>query len=81
MENHSDHEDEAAHKEEKKEEVKNEVKGIIFKKIFVKTGISDDSFIEVSPFNEIKDGEEVVSKGTFYLKSEMKKEELSGHEH
>lgn len=82
MENHSEHEVEKDHsEEEQKKEGHTGETGIIFKKIFVKTGISDDSFIEIYPVTEIKDGGEVVSKGTFFLKSELKKEELSGHEH
>lgn len=55
--------------------------GIVFKKIQINTGISDDKFVEIIPFEEIKQGSEVISKGTFYLKSELKKEELGEHEH
>jgi len=55
--------------------------GIVFKKYQVNTGISDDKYVEIFPFEEVKDGEEVVSKGTFYLKSELKKEDLGEHEH
>lgn len=55
--------------------------GIVFKKIQINTGISDDKFVEIFPFEEIKEGSEVISKGTFYLKSELKKEELGEHEH
>ncbi|HMQ69093.1 MAG TPA: efflux RND transporter periplasmic adaptor subunit [Ignavibacteria bacterium] len=77
IENHSEHGEEDGHSdEEHKEEM-----GIVFKKVIVKTGISDDQFTEIYPVTEIKAGEEVVSKGTFYLKSELKKEELGGHEH
>jgi cobalt-zinc-cadmium efflux system membrane fusion protein len=54
--------------------------GIVFKKIPVNTGISDDKHIQIFPFEELKQGAEIVSKGTFYLKSELKKGEL-GHEH
>jgi len=74
IEEHDEHE-EGEHKEDehKKDEQK---KGIVFKKIRVNTGISDDKFIEVFPIDELKEGEEVVSKGTFYLKSELKKDEL-----
>ena len=76
-----------------KEEVKNEKsekhevsesehkKGIVFKKVFVNKGISDDKYIQVFPLEELKEGEQIVTKGTFYLKSELKKGELGEHEH
>lgn len=55
--------------------------GIVFKKYQVNTGISDDKFVEIFPIEEIKDGSEAVTKGTFYLKSELMKGELGEHEH
>lgn len=55
--------------------------GIVFKKYQINTGISDDTFIEIFPIEKLPDGSEVVSKGTFYLKSELKKEELGEHDH
>lgn len=55
-------------------------KGIVFKKIRVNTGISDDKYIQVFPIDELKLGSEIVLKGTFYLKSELKKDELGGEE-
>ncbi len=55
--------------------------GIVFKKYQINTGISDDKFIEIFPVEELKEGTEAVTKGTFYLKSEMMKEELGEHEH
>lgn len=55
--------------------------GIVFKKIQVNTGISDDKYVEIIPFEKLNDGTEVVSKGTFYFKSELKKEELGEHDH
>jgi len=51
--------------------------GIVFKKVRVNTGISDDKYIQVFPIDVLKSGEEIVTKGTFYLKSEMKKGELN----
>ena len=54
--------------------------GIVFKKVIVNTGISDEKYVEIFPIDEISENEDVVSKGTFYLKSELKKSELSGHE-
>lgn len=55
--------------------------GIVFKKYQINTGISDEKFMEIFPGDQIKEGDKVVSKGTFYLKSELMKEELGGHEH
>ncbi|MBK9331744.1 MAG: hypothetical protein IPM96_04875 [Ignavibacteria bacterium] len=73
-EEHEDH----GHKEG--EEPSGE-EGIVFKKVQVNTGISDDNYVEIIPFEELGKDEEVVSKGTFYLKSELKKEDLGEHEH
>jgi cobalt-zinc-cadmium efflux system membrane fusion protein len=55
--------------------------GVIFQKVLVNTGISDDKYVQIFPVDELKQGDEVVTKGTFYLKSELKKEELGEHEH
>ncbi len=78
IEEHDEHV-EGEQKEDKKEDATK--KGIVFKKIRVNTGISDDKFIQVFPIDEMKKGEEIVTKGTFYLKSELKKGELGEHEH
>lgn len=43
------------------------------------TGTSVDNRIEIK--EGLKEGEKVASKGVFYLKSELKKEELEGDEH
>jgi cobalt-zinc-cadmium efflux system membrane fusion protein len=75
-----EHKDEQKNGEEKNGEEKNE-KGIVFKKVAVNTGISDDKFVQVFPIDELKRGEEIVTKGTFYLKSELKKGELQEHDH
>lgn len=63
---------------EKNSDEKNE-KRIVFKKMPVNTGISDDKYIQIFPLNELKTGSYIVSKGTFYLKSELKKGELGEH--
>lgn len=55
--------------------------GIVFKKYRINTGMSDDRFTEIFLSDGLKAGDEVVSKGTFYLRSELKKEDLGGHEH
>jgi len=89
IENHVEHKEGEHSEEEHKEEAgKNEIagkeehkKGIVFKKVIVNTGISDDKFIQIFPLDELKEGEYIVTKGTFYLKSELKKGELGEHEH
>ncbi len=43
------------------------------------TGSSVDNRIEIK--EGLREGEKVVSKGVFYLKSELKKEEIEGDEH
>ena len=47
-----------------------------FEKRNVITGTSVDNLIEIK--EGLKEGEKVVSKGVFYLKSELKKDELDG---
>ncbi|HQY51842.1 MAG TPA: efflux RND transporter periplasmic adaptor subunit [Ignavibacteria bacterium] len=58
-----------------------EESGIVFKKVIVNTGITDGAFVEIIPVSEMNLGDEVVSKGTFYLKSELSKGELGEHNH
>ncbi|MDI6766081.1 MAG: efflux RND transporter periplasmic adaptor subunit [Bacteroidota bacterium] len=53
--------------------------GQAFEKRIVITGTIADTMIEIK--EGLKKGETVVSKGVFYLKSELKKDELSGDEH
>jgi cobalt-zinc-cadmium efflux system membrane fusion protein len=67
--------------EEKKgeHEIKYET-GTVFKKISVNTGRADDKYIEIFPLDKLEIGNEVVTGGTFYLKSELMKGELE-HEH
>ncbi len=50
-----------------------------FETRIVINGISVDNRIEVK--EGLKEGEKIVSKGVFYLKSELKKEDLEGDEH
>jgi cobalt-zinc-cadmium efflux system membrane fusion protein len=52
---------------------------LTFEKRKVITGTSSDNRIEIK--EGLKKGEKIVSKGVFYLKSELKKEELEGDEH
>ncbi len=47
-----------------------------FEKKIIVTGILIDNRIEIK--EGLKEGEKVVSKGVFYLKSELKKDELTG---
>lgn len=70
------------HEHENEEHTEGEhKKGIVFKKVIVNIGISDDKFVQVFPLEELPEGTLVVTKGTFYLKSELKKGELGEHEH
>ncbi len=78
-EGHKHTEDENTNGEKKKEH-KDET-GVLFKKVMVRTGVEDDIFIEIFPIENIKDDNEVVTSGAFYLRSELKKEELGEHEH
>jgi len=55
--------------------------GTLFKKILVRTGIEDDSFVEIFPITELDNDNEVVTEGTFFLRSELKKDELGEHDH
>jgi cobalt-zinc-cadmium efflux system membrane fusion protein len=50
-----------------------------FENRFVETGISIDDMIEIK--EGLKEGEKIVSKGVFYLKSELKKDEIAEDEH
>jgi hypothetical protein len=43
------------------------------------TGSSVDNRIEIK--EGLREGEKVASKGVFYLKSELKKDEIEGDEH
>ncbi|MDQ3019190.1 MAG: efflux RND transporter periplasmic adaptor subunit [Bacteroidota bacterium] len=74
-EHKDDHAGEGAHEDE------HEPEGIVFKRIVVKTGIEDDTYVEIIPMEPIGENAEVVSTGTFYLKSEMMKGELGEHDH
>jgi hypothetical protein len=53
--------------------------GHAFEQRKVIAGLSVDNRIEIK--EGLKEGEKVASKGVFYLKSELKKEELEGDEH
>jgi membrane fusion protein, heavy metal efflux system len=47
-----------------------------FEKRIVVAGTSSDNMVEIK--EGLNEGETVVSKGAFYLKSELKKDELGG---
>ncbi len=83
IESHDEHNENEKHEEgENDESGRHEHKnGIVFKKVIVNIGISDDRFIQIFPLEELKEGEMIVTKGTFYLRSELKKGELGEHEH
>lgn len=84
-ESEHDHE---GHKHTEDENVKSENKskhkgeaGVLFKKIMVRTGIEDDKYVEIFPIETIQGDNEVVITGAFYLRSELKKEDLGEHDH
>jgi cobalt-zinc-cadmium efflux system membrane fusion protein len=84
-EKHEDEHKEPGHKEgdnnaEHKGEHEKEG-GVVFKKIIVRKGIEDEKYIEIFPIDTIEGDNEVVTTGAFYLKSELKKEELGEHDH
>ncbi len=53
--------------------------GQAFEQRKVITGISVDNRFEIK--EGLKEGEKIATKGVFYLKSELKKEEIAGDEH
>lgn len=71
--------DEAVVKETGQEYVFIQASDTTFEQRIVITGISVDNRIEIR--EGLKEGEKVVSKGAFYLKSELKKEEIEGDAH
>jgi len=77
---HEHKEDEHKDGKNKEEEHKSE-DNIVFKKINVRTGVEDDKYIEIFPIDNIDEDNEVVTVGAFYLRSEMKKDELGEHDH
>jgi len=54
---------------------------VIFKKIIVRIGVEDDKYVEIFPIDSMDEHDEVVTAGSFYLRSELKKEELGAHDH
>ncbi len=71
--------DEAVVKETGQEYVFIQTSDTTFEKRNVITGTSADNMIEIK--EGLKEGDTIASKGVFYLKSELKKEELAGDEH
>jgi membrane fusion protein, heavy metal efflux system len=68
--------DEAVVKETGKDYVFVQTTDTTFEKRIVVAGTSADNMVEIK--EGLKEGETVVSKGVFYLKSELKKDELGG---
>ncbi len=71
--------DESVVKEAGQEYVFVQTNDTIFEQRKVIAGVSVDNRIEIK--EGLKEGEKVASKGVFYLKSELKKEEIEGDEH
>ena len=81
---HSEHKDEHGHNNHtdgKEHGDKHDAKGIVFKKILVRTGIEDEKYIEIFPVDSFDADSEIVTEGTFFLRSELKKGELGEHDH
>ncbi len=71
------HKDEEEHKEDR--ENQNEGEHISFRKIQVKTGVSDRGYTEILSFEGMNENLEVVVYGAYYLDSEMTKGEGEHH--
>lgn len=71
--------EESVIKESEQEYVFVQTSDTTFEQRKVITGSSVDNRIEIK--EGLKEGEKVASKGVFYLKSELKKEEIEGDEH
>jgi len=69
------------HKEDEHNEEHNNGGKITFKKILVRIGVEDDKYVEIFPIEKMDEHDEVVTTGAFYLRSELKKEELGEHDH
>lgn len=51
---------------------------LVYKMIEVKTGMAENDFIEISPYEEIKPDDRIVVKGAYYLISALKSGETVG---
>lgn len=78
---HKEGDKDAEHKEDEHKGEHGHEGGIVFKKIMVRTGVEDDKYVEIFPIETIEGDNEVVTTGAFYLRSELKKEELGEHDH
>lgn len=78
---HKEGDNDAEHKEDEHKGEHGHEGGVVFKKVMVRTGVEDDKYIEIFPIETIEGDNEVVTSGAFYLKSELKKEELGEHDH
>jgi len=78
---HKEGDNDAEHKEDEHKGEHGHGDGVVFKKVMVRTGVEDDKYIEIFPIETIEGDNEVVTTGAFYLRSELKKEELGEHDH
>ena len=78
---HKEGDKDAEHKEDEHKGEHGHEGGVVFKKVMVRTGVEDDKYIEIFPIETIEGDNEVVTTGAFYLRSELKKEELGEHDH
>ena len=74
------HEAEENHEHAASEKVHEEDTGIHFKRIEVKTGITQLGYVQVTPLEEIPAGAKIVTKGAYYLQSSIANAE-GGDEH
>lgn len=77
-EKHDEKEEEHEHSEGEEEHI--EKPGMSFKRVEIKTGISDLGYTEIISIDAIPKNAQVVTKGAFYLSAQMKKNQGGGEE-
>lgn len=75
------HKDEHDHAKEGHNEHEEEVHGTSFKRVQVVTGEKDQGFVQIVEVPELADNTKIVTRGAYYLLSEMKKGEGGHHHH
>lgn len=71
---------EEEHEHSTSEKVHEEDTGVHFKRIEVKTGITQLGYVQVTPLEQIPAGAKIVTKGAYYLQSSIANAE-GGDEH
>ena len=75
----SNHHNEGGKEKSQKEEVSSEEE-IIFKKVQVKTGVSDLGYTQVVPLEKVSSNSKVVISGAYFLSGQMKNEQGGGED-